>query len=29
MPSLTIKKPSPRQELFLCADKKYIAFGGA
>ena len=29
MPSLIIKKPSPRQELFLSADKKYIAFGGA
>ena len=30
MPTLTIQKPSPKQELFLTAgDKKYIAFGGA
>lgn len=29
MPTLTIKKPSPRQELFLAGDKKFIAFGGA
>lgn len=30
MPTLTINKPSPKQELFLSAmDKKYIAFGGA
>lgn len=29
MPTLTINKPSARQELFLKADKKYIAFGGA
>lgn len=30
MPTLTIDKPSPKQELFLKAkDKKYIAFGGA
>lgn len=30
MPTLTISRPSPKQELFLSAgDKKYIAFGGA
>ena len=30
MPTLTIDRPSPKQELFLTAnDKKYIAFGGA
>lgn len=30
MPTLTINRPSPKQELFLSAgDKKYIAFGGA
>mgnify|MGYP007130612467 CR=1 FL=1 len=29
MPTLTIDKPSARQELFLTSDKKYIAFGGA
>jgi hypothetical protein len=29
MPTLTIDRPSARQELFLEADKKYIAFGGA
>ena len=29
MPTLTISPPNERQELFLNADKKYIAFGGA
>lgn len=29
MPSLTIEQPNERQKLFLTADKKYIAFGGA
>ena len=30
MPTLTIDRPSPKQDLFLTAkDKKYIAFGGA
>ena len=29
MPTLTIGQPNERQELFLTADKKYIAFGGA
>lgn len=30
MPTLTIDRPSPKQELFLNASgKKYIAFGGA
>jgi hypothetical protein len=29
MPTLTIPKPSEKQKLFLLADKKYIAFGGA
>ena len=29
MPTLTIPKPSDKQKLFLMADKKYIAFGGA
>ena len=29
MPTLTIGKPNERQKLFLLADKKYIAFGGA
>lgn len=29
MPTLTIDKPNERQKLFLKADKKYIAFGGA
>jgi hypothetical protein len=29
MPTLTIPKPSEKQKLFLTADKKYIAFGGA
>lgn len=29
MPTLSIPKPSEKQKLFLMADKKYIAFGGA
>lgn len=29
MPTLTIPTPSEKQKLFLMADKKYIAFGGA
>lgn len=29
MPTLTISTPSEKQKLFLMADKKYIAFGGA
>lgn len=29
IPALTIPKPSEKQKLFLMADKKYIAFGGA
>ena len=29
MPTLNISPPNERQELFLTADKKYIAFGGA
>ena len=29
MPTLIMDKPSPKQEQFLLADKKYIAFGGA
>lgn len=29
MPTLTIGQPNERQKLFLLADKKYIAFGGA
>ncbi len=29
MPTLTIGQPNERQKLFLMADKKYIAFGGA
>jgi hypothetical protein len=29
MPTLTISQPNERQKLFLTADKKYIAFGGA
>ena len=29
MPTLTIPTPSEKQKLFLKADKKYIAFGGA
>lgn len=29
MPTLTIPQPSEKQKLFLLADKKYIAFGGA
>lgn len=29
MPTLTMPKPSEKQKLFLMADNKYIAFGGA
>ena len=29
MPSLTIGRPNEKQKLFLEADKKYVAFGGA
>lgn len=29
MPTLIMPKPTPKQEQFLMADKKYIAFGGA
>lgn len=29
MPTLTVDQPNERQKLFLTADKKYIAFGGA
>lgn len=29
IPALTIPRPSEKQKLFLTADKKYIAFGGA
>ena len=29
MPTLAIPTPSEKQKLFLTADKKYIAFGGA
>jgi hypothetical protein len=29
MPTLRMPKPSEKQKLFLKADKKYIAFGGA
>lgn len=29
MPTLTIGQPNERQKLFLSAEKKYIAFGGA
>lgn len=29
MPTLTISKPSPKQEEFLLADSKFVAFGGA
>ena len=29
MPTLSIPKPSEKQKLFLMADKKFIAFGGA
>ena len=29
MPTLTIGQPNERQKLFLTAEKKYIAFGGA
>ena len=29
MPTLKIPQPNEKQKLFLTADKKYIAFGGA
>ena len=29
MPTLKLPRPTPKQELFLTADKKYVAFGGA
>ena len=29
MPTLTIPQPSDKQKLFLLADTKHIAFGGA
>ncbi len=29
IPTLTINEPNERQKLFLMADKKYVAFGGA
>ncbi len=29
MPTLTIDSPNEKQKLFLTADRKYIAFGGA
>ena len=29
MPTLTIGQPNERQKIFLTADKKNIAFGGA
>ena len=29
MPTLSIPKPSEKQQMFLVADKKFIAFGGA
>ena len=29
MPTLKLPRPTPRQELFLEADRKYVAFGGA
>ena len=29
MPTLSISKPSEKQELFLKADTKHIGFGGA
>ena len=29
MPTLTIPQPSEKQQMFLTADKKHIAFGGA
>ena len=28
MPALIIPKPNAKQEMFLLADKKYVAFGG-
>jgi hypothetical protein len=29
VPTLSISPPNEKQKLFLKADKKYIAFGGA
>ena len=29
MPTLVVGQPNKKQEQFLLADKKYIAFGGA
>lgn len=29
MPTMVIPPPNEKQKLFLTADKKYIAFGGA
>lgn len=29
MPTLTIDKPSPKQELFLTDKHRHVAFGGA
>lgn len=29
MPTLTISQPNEKQKLFLKAEKKHIAFGGA
>lgn len=29
MPTLTMDTPNERQKLFLMADKKFIAYGGA
>ena len=29
IPTLTIPRPNEKQELFLMADKKHVAYGGA
>lgn len=29
MPTLSISAPNKKQEMFLLADKKYVAFGGS
>ncbi len=29
MPTLTMDVPNERQKLFLMADKKFVAYGGA